>query len=77
MRVLVPLTVAVTWFPRSAGEEQDIFLDGDAVTALDLLEALDVTPDTVLIVRSGVPIPLDARLSDGESVRIVHTVSGG
>ena len=76
--VSVNVQVHISWFPRSTGTTGPIQLD-DApdVTAMDLLDRLDVAPDSVLVVRGDTPIPLDARLHDGDTLRIVHTVSGG
>lgn len=73
----VIVQVHVSWFPRSTGSAGTVTIERDPVTAMDLLDQLDVTPDSVLVVRGDTPIPLDAHLHDGDDLRIVHTVSGG
>ncbi|MBW3582794.1 MAG: MoaD/ThiS family protein [Euryarchaeota archaeon] len=66
----------VSWFPRGSGQEGMVELPPwSRVT--DLLDELKETPDGVLVVRDGVPVPLDTPLSEGDAVRIVRTVSGG
>lgn len=74
----VTVQVHINWFPRSSGAEGEITLDSSGPsTALTLLEHLEVPPDSVLVVRGQTPIPLDTQLVDGETLRIILTVSGG
>lgn len=78
MRVLVEMDVTVSWFPRDTGQDGPVTLGATTdKTVAGLLDQLDVTPDSVLVVRDGVPVPLDTGLADGDRLRIVWTVSGG
>jgi sulfur carrier protein ThiS len=46
-------------------------------TGIDLVRALGLAPDVHLILRGDLPVPLDAPLREGESLRILGVVSGG
>ncbi len=46
-------------------------------TCEELLEVLGVDPETVIVLRGGVPIPLDETLENGEEVEVMKIVSGG
>ena len=45
--------------------------DGNA-----LMGKLGLAPDVHILVRGGVPIPIDEELQDGERVRVISVVSG-
>ena len=49
----------------------------DAALVGDTLQELDIPPDTVIVTRGGVPIPLDARLETGAELSVIRVVSGG
>ncbi len=45
-------------------------------TYSDVLESLGINPETVIVVRDGVPVPNEARVEEGE-VKVVRVISGG
>ncbi|MDG6219305.1 MAG: MoaD/ThiS family protein [Candidatus Thermoplasmatota archaeon] len=49
----------------------------DSSTVLTLLEKIKKDPDTLVILRKGTPIPLDAPLQDGDDLTLVIVTSGG
>ncbi|TLZ71863.1 MAG: MoaD/ThiS family protein [Methanobacteriota archaeon] len=49
----------------------------DGATGYELMQRLALAPDVHLLVRGDVPIPIDEKLRDGESVRVIAVVSGG
>jgi sulfur carrier protein ThiS len=49
----------------------------DGASPLDLLARLCLLPDAHLVLREGIPIPIDERLNDGDSLKIVKVASGG
>ena len=49
----------------------------DGARGFELLKVLGLAPDAHLLVRGGVPIPLDDPLHEGERLRIISVVSGG
>lgn len=69
-----PLRVTAEVLPTH--REQDVELK-DRSTGLDLLRALDLTPEAHVLVRHSVPIPADEPLLDGDRIRVVHVISGG
>jgi sulfur carrier protein len=42
----------------------------------DLLESLGINPETVIIFRSGIPVPLDEKMTE-DDVEILRIVTGG
>lgn len=44
---------------------------------MDLLRALDIRRDLVLVFRKERPVPDTASLADGDEVRVLRVVSGG
>ncbi|KQM11333.1 hypothetical protein AOA80_09295 [Methanomassiliicoccales archaeon RumEn M1] len=49
----------------------------EASTAMVALERLCLRPDSYLILRDGVPIPIDEPLGDGDVIKAVRVASGG
>ena len=49
----------------------------DLALASETLKELDIPPDTVIITRSGKPIPIDSELSDGDEIDVIRVLSGG
>jgi sulfur carrier protein ThiS len=43
----------------------------------DALTKLDIPPDTVIITRSGQPIPLDSPLTPDDELSVIRVLSGG
>ncbi|MDW5563549.1 MAG: hypothetical protein SA339_10015 [Methanomassiliicoccus sp.] len=46
-------------------------------SSVEVLDRLCLLPDAHIILRGGVPIPVDERLEDGDTLRIVKVASGG
>ena len=46
-------------------------------TILDLLNKLDLKPDTVIVMRENIPIPIDETLTDDQELSIIIVSSGG
>lgn len=68
------MIVTTVLFPEK--NEKKIELQENS-TALDMLKKLDLNPDTMLIIRNEVPIPVDEKLRDRDVLKIVRVVSGG
>lgn len=49
----------------------------EASSPMEALEALCLPPDSYLILRDNIPIPIDEPLSDGDVIRAVRVASGG
>lgn len=49
----------------------------DGASPMDVLASLTLLPDAHIVLRGGVPIPIDERLSDGDSLRLIRVASGG
>lgn len=49
----------------------------EASSPMEALEALCLRPDSYLILRDNIPIPIDEPLSDGDAIRAVRVASGG
>ena len=49
-------------------------------TYFDLLERLDINSETVVIIRGGLPVPLDSEVKSDEAlgtIRVLRAISGG
>jgi sulfur carrier protein len=46
------------------------------ITYLQLLEMLKINPETVILIKDGIPIPTDESVEGGE-VKVLHVISGG
>lgn len=46
-------------------------------TILDLLNKLDLKPDTVIVMRDNIPIPIDENLKKDQELSIIQVSSGG
>lgn len=46
-------------------------------TINDLLEKLDLQPDTVIVMNEGIPVPSDLKLDRDYKLGIVEVTSGG
>jgi sulfur carrier protein ThiS len=58
-------------------QKTGIEAEHEAATARELLAALGVAPDTVLIVKDGVLVTEDADLAGAERVELLSVISGG
>jgi sulfur carrier protein ThiS len=68
--------VSVRFIPRGDPPQRIVELP-EGATCADLLKRLDTHPDLVLTVCGETPIPLNAPLTDGDEIKLVHVVSGG
>ena len=48
----------------------------DTTTYLDILDKLDINPETVIVMANGLPQPLD-EIPDCDNIEILRVVSGG
>ena len=46
-------------------------------TVLDLLNKLNIKPDTVVVISNKTPIPIDNDLKDKQEITIIQVFSGG
>ena len=49
----------------------------EASSPMEALEILCLRPDSYLILRDNMPIPIDEPLGDGDVIRAVRVASGG
>ena len=52
-------------------------IDKDVKNISELLKELNVNPETVVTARNNELVTLDAKLKDGDEVRILSVISGG
>ncbi|RLI77210.1 hypothetical protein DRP05_10815 [Archaeoglobales archaeon] len=43
---------------------------------VDLLNKLDINPETVVVVKDGLPVPVDDEIEEGE-IKVIRVISGG
>lgn len=58
------------------GSKEELEVPENA-SSMDLLARLCLLPDAHLVLREGMPIPVDERLNDGDSLKIIKVASGG
>lgn len=58
------------------GDREEVDVPENA-SPLDVLAKLSLLPDAHIVLRDGVPIPVDERLAHGDALRIVKVASGG
>ena len=46
-------------------------------TVYDVLKKLELTPDTMIVIRDGQPISIDEELNDNDKIKIIQVISGG
>jgi len=46
-------------------------------TSQEVFRALDLPPDSFIVLRQGKPIPLNERINEGEVLKLVRVASGG
>lgn len=69
------MMIKAIFLPRGAGELDMEIEDGS--TGMELLKKLNLSPDAHILIREKIPIPLDEKLLNGESIKIISVVSGG
>jgi len=56
-------------------KEEVLWVD-EGKTYEDILKELGINPETVVIVKEGLPVPSDEKVEEGE-VKILRVISGG
>lgn len=57
------------------GREEIVLPDG--ASPLDVLVRFSLLPDAHIVLREGVPIPVDEELREGDALKIIKVASGG
>ncbi|AEA46475.1 MoaD/ThiS family protein [Archaeoglobus veneficus] len=57
-------------------KKEDVVEVSRGKTYSALLEEMGVNPETVVVIKDGVPVPVDERVEEGE-VTIIRVISGG
>ncbi len=60
----------------SGGVKEEIMDFGADLTYEDMLQRLHINPEIVIVFRSGIPVPLDEKLTE-DDVEILRVVTGG
>ena len=60
--------------PRGREEEHEL---PEGARATDLVRQLGLPTAACLVMRNGVPIPIDEPLAEGDALEIVYVASGG
>jgi sulfur carrier protein len=68
------MKILVTKFNNNSPVEIEVDKNS---TPYDILKKLKLTPDTMIILRDGQPIPIDEELNDNDNIKIIQVVSGG
>lgn len=59
-------------------EGRDVHLNlEDEFTPFEILRKLNISPDAVIVMKEGTPIPLNEKLSEDDELKILNVVSGG
>ena len=69
------ISILVKTIPR--GEVDRSLELPDRSTPLDIFKALDLRPDSWLVIRHDRVLPDDVELDDGDEIRLLSVVSGG
>ena len=69
------MKIKAIFLPRGTEETEMEIAHGS--TGMELLKKLNLSPDVHILIREKVPIPLDEKLLEGESIKIISVVSGG
>jgi sulfur carrier protein len=48
----------------------------EGTTYSQLLEILEINPEMVVVIKDGLPLPMDERVEEGE-IKIIRVISGG
>jgi sulfur carrier protein len=43
----------------------------------EILEKLQIKPDTVIVTKNNIPIPIDEKLDEAKELKIIQVASGG
>ncbi|MFN3976432.1 MAG: MoaD/ThiS family protein [Aquificaceae bacterium] len=59
------------------GQIKELEFEGDKITALELLKALNLSREYAFVVRGEEILEDRATIKDGEEVRVINAISGG
>ncbi|MFN4319398.1 MAG: MoaD/ThiS family protein [Aquificaceae bacterium] len=59
------------------GQIKELEFEGDKITALELLKALNLSREYAFVVRGEEILENKATIKDGEEVRVINAISGG
>jgi len=55
-------------------KEKEVEINGQ--TYSEILESMGINPETVVIIRDGIPVPTDEVAEEGE-IKVIRVISGG
>jgi sulfur carrier protein len=59
------------------GKYRDINIDKNNIKAIDILKALDLSPQFAFVVKNGEVAPEDEPISEKDDIKVVNAISGG
>ena len=68
------MMIKISMIPSNVKKELDM---NTGSTVSDLLEKLHLKPDTVIVLKGSIPVPVDDVITDMEELKIVQVASGG
>ena len=63
-------------FVGGFNKTEDVVEVDEKYTYVKLLESLKINPETVVVVKDGLPVPTDETVSEGE-ITLIRVISGG
>ncbi len=55
---------------------KEVEVDANGQKYSDILESLGINPETVVVVKDNIPVPID-EVAEGGEVKVVRVISGG
>ena len=71
---IVSMKINVTILPEKSTQKIEV-KSGSKVT--DLLQKMQLKPDTLIVLTNNLPIPVDDELHDNQEIQIIKVASGG
>ncbi|MCX6664655.1 MAG: MoaD/ThiS family protein [Euryarchaeota archaeon] len=68
------MMIKITMIPSNV--KKDIDMKTGSIVS-DLLEKLHLKPDTIIVLRNSIPVPVDDVITDMDELKIVQVASGG
>jgi sulfur carrier protein ThiS len=68
------MKIKITMIPSNIKKDIDM---NTGSTVSDLLEKLNLKPDTVIVLHNSTPVPVDDVINDIKELKIVQVASGG
>ncbi len=59
------------------GKEKVLKINKEKVLAIDLLKALDLSPEYAFVVKNGEIVPETEEIKSEDNIKIVNAISGG